>query len=132
MDRWVRSKKEGKLGGGGITCVMQDGVVFEKAGVNISVVNGELSPQAAAQMRARGKPFSKTGKLNFFAAGVSSVIHPRSPHVPTLHFNYRYFEVQDKDDSGKENVIWWFGGGGLKVLCLKDCSVIALYYMIRY
>ncbi|XP_053604602.1 oxygen-dependent coproporphyrinogen-III oxidase isoform X2 [Plodia interpunctella] len=100
VDRWTR-----KEGGGGITCVLQDGRVFEKAGVNISVVHGKLPPAAAQQMRSRGKNFQNT-ELPFFAAGVSAVIHPRNPMVPTIHFNYRYFEVQDKD-----GVQWWFGGG---------------------
>ena len=82
------------------------GKVFEKAGVNVSVVYGNLPPQAAEQMRSRGNDL-KGSKLPFFAAGISSVIHPRNPFVPTLHFNYRYFEVQD--ESGKKHS--WFGGG---------------------
>ncbi|KAL1131224.1 hypothetical protein AAG570_010842 [Ranatra chinensis] len=102
VDRWTR-----KEGGGGITCVIQEGRVFEKAGVNISVVSGELPAGAVAQMKARGKEFSGTEKLPFFAAGISSVIHPRNPMVPTIHFNYRYFEVTDS--TGKTH--WWFGGG---------------------
>ena len=85
VDRWVRPE-----GGGGITCVLQDGKVFEKAGVNVSVVHGNLPPPAVAQMRARGRDFSSSGgTLPFFAAGVSSVIHPKNPFVPTIHFNYR-------------------------------------------
>ncbi|CAK1585076.1 unnamed protein product [Parnassius mnemosyne] len=100
VDRWTR-----KEGGGGITCVLQDGRVFEKAGVNISVVHGKLPPAAVQQMRSRGKNL-QSSELPFFAAGVSAVIHPRNPMVPTIHFNYRYFEVQDKD-----GVQWWFGGG---------------------
>lgn len=102
VDRWVR-----KEGGGGITCILQDGDVFEKAGVNISVVSGTLPPQAVAQMRSRGKKLGD-GKLPFFACGVSAVIHPRNPKVPTIHFNYRYFEVEDIATGEKE---WWFGGG---------------------
>ncbi|XP_033209566.1 oxygen-dependent coproporphyrinogen-III oxidase [Belonocnema kinseyi] len=101
VDRWTR-----KEGGGGITCVLQDGTVFEKAGVNISVVSGILPPGAIQQMRARGKSIEE-GSLPFFAAGVSAVIHPRSPMVPTIHFNYRYFEIKNKDGS----IQWWFGGG---------------------
>lgn len=91
VDRWLRAE-----GGGGITCVLQDGDVFEKAGVNISVVTGMLPPGAVQQMRTRGKKLSE-GKLPFFAAGVSAVIHPRNPMVPTIHFNYRYFEVENND-----------------------------------
>lgn len=101
IDRWLR-----KEGGGGITCVLQDGDVFEKAGVNISVVSGTLSPAAVSQMRSRGKKFGNDN-VEFFAAGVSAVIHPRNPLVPTIHFNYRYFETIDKDGDKQ----WWFGGG---------------------
>nr|XP_014090080.1 oxygen-dependent coproporphyrinogen-III oxidase [Bactrocera oleae]XP_014090089.1 oxygen-dependent coproporphyrinogen-III oxidase [Bactrocera oleae] len=101
VDRWQRAE-----GGGGITCVLQDGEVFEKAGVNISVVTGMLPPGAVQQMRTRGKNLAEGKKLPFFAAGVSAVIHPRNPHVPTIHFNYRYFEVES--DGEKQ---WWFGGG---------------------
>lgn len=101
VDRWSR-----KEGGGGITCVLQDGEVFEKAGVNISVVTGTLPAPAVQQMRSRGKHL-EGDKLPFFAAGVSAVIHPRNPLVPTIHFNYRYFEVENKD--GQRH--WWFGGG---------------------
>ena len=90
VDRWQREE-----GGGGISCVLQDSNVFEKAGVNVSAVNGHLSEQAAQQMRSRGRPLSKDCKLAFKAIGISSVIHPRNPHVPTIHFNYRYFEVHD-------------------------------------
>lgn len=75
IDRWMR-----KEGGGGITCVLQDGEVFEKAGVNISVVTGDLPPSAVQQMRSRGKVLDE-GSLPFFAAGVSAVIHPRNPMV---------------------------------------------------
>lgn len=101
VDRWERSE-----GGGGVTCVLQDGDVFEKAGVNVSVVSGNLPPGAVQQMRARGRKLSE-GSLPFFAAGVSCVIHPRNPYVPTIHFNYRYFELTEPDG----NKVWWFGGG---------------------
>lgn len=101
VDRWQR-----KEGGGGITCVLQDGDVFEKAGVNISIVSGLLPPSAVQQMRSRGKKLAQ-GDLHFFAAGISSVIHPKNPMVPTIHFNYRYFEVVDS--AGEKQ--WWFGGG---------------------
>jgi len=103
VEKWSRVKE----GGGGITCVMQDGNVFEKAGVNVSVVHGILPQSAAQQMRVRHKEMSD-GELKFFAAGISSVIHPRNPNVPTVHFNYRYFEVDDRK-AGK--IHWWFGGG---------------------
>ena len=102
VDRWEREE-----GGGGISCVLQDGTVFEKAGVNISVVYGNLPPAAVKQMRSRGKDLPEGKELPFFAVGVSCVIHPVSPLVPTIHFNYRYFEVE----VGKGRKQWWFGGG---------------------
>lgn len=102
IDRWER-----KEGGGGISCVLQDGKVFEKAGVNVSVVHGTLPSAAVAQMRSRGKNLPKEGNLPFYALGVSCVIHPVNPFVPTIHFNYRYFEVND----GSGHIAWWFGGG---------------------
>ncbi|XP_066951001.1 oxygen-dependent coproporphyrinogen-III oxidase [Macrobrachium rosenbergii] len=105
VDRWSRhDPKEG----GGITCVLQDSKTFEKAGVNITVMTAPLSKQLQASMRARGKELPEDKKFKFFAAGISSVIHPRNPHVPTIHFNYRYFEMQDEDGNNKH---WWFGGG---------------------
>lgn len=100
VDRWSR-----KEGGGGITCVLQDSQVFEKAGVNVSVVTGILPPNAIQQMRARGKKMEDS--VPFFAAGVSAVIHPRNPMIPTIHFNYRYFEIENPDGTTQ----WWFGGG---------------------
>lgn len=113
IDRWVRDE-----GGGGITCIIQNGRVFEKAGVNISVVHGMLPPAAIQQMKSRGKQFNKLVKestqVPFFACGVSSVVHPRNPNVPTIHFNYRYFEVDQPTTLGAEEgseKLWWFGGG---------------------
>ncbi|XP_041352280.1 oxygen-dependent coproporphyrinogen-III oxidase-like [Gigantopelta aegis] len=101
VDKWTREE-----GGGGVTCVLQDGTVFEKAGVNVSVVTGKLPKGAIQQMRSRGK-IIEGEDLPFFAAGISSVIHPKNPHVPTVHFNYRYFELTLPN--GKKQ--WWFGGG---------------------
>ena len=104
VDRWIR-----KEGGGGITCILQDGKVFEKAGVNISVVHGNLPPAAVKQMRSRGKDLPENKELPFSAVGISCVIHPINPFVPTLHFNYRYFEVNGGKGNGDR--LWWFGGG---------------------
>lgn len=108
VDKWTRSK-----GGGGISCVLQDGNVFEKAGVNVSVVYGKLPRPAIEKMRADHKSFVATDidSLDFFAAGLSLVLHPRNPMAPTVHLNYRYFETADPNNpiSGDKN--WWFGGG---------------------
>ncbi|KIX06538.1 uncharacterized protein Z518_04514 [Rhinocladiella mackenziei CBS 650.93] len=111
-DEWSRPN-----GGGGISCVLQDGNVFEKAGVNISIVYGELPRSAIEKMRADHRSFVDSGveKLNFFAAGISLVLHPRNPMAPTVHLNYRYFETSDPRDpvnaTGTSQQNWWFGGG---------------------
>jgi coproporphyrinogen III oxidase len=89
-DSWSR---EG--GGGGRTRVLEEGIVFEKAGVNFSSVHGNLPEQFAAKI-----PLG-TG-TEFFATGVSLVFHARSPMVPAVHANFRYLEKGDAQ---------WFGGG---------------------
>ncbi len=89
-DRWERPG-----GGGGKTRVIADGNVFEKGGVNTSVVYGLLPDKLANAMGIE--------QVEFFATGISLVIHPASPRVPTVHANYRYFEQSNGDA--------WFGGG---------------------
>lgn len=104
-DTWERKSS----GGGGISCVLQGGNVFEKAGVNISVVYGKLPRSAVLKMRADHKNLDPTVEsLDFFAAGLSMVLHPSNPMAPTVHLNYRYFETMNDDGSTQS---WWFGGG---------------------
>lgn len=95
-DAWERP-----LGGAGITRVMTKGLVFAKAGVNFSHVSGEQLPISASSRRP------ELAGCDFDALGVSVVIHPDNPYVPTAHANVRFFIAQ------KENQlpIWWFGGG---------------------
>lgn len=93
-DLWER-----KEGGGGRTRVLKDGTVIEKGGVNFSAVHGNLADNIS---KALGLPQSQ-----FYATGVSIVMHPKSPMVPIIHMNVRYFETTGKD--GKST--WWFGGG---------------------
>jgi len=88
-------------GGGGVSRVLQDGTVFDKAGVNVAAVEGRLHPEALQAMIA--KQDLEPAPHHFVAVGLSVVVHPRSPWVPTVHCNYRYFELDD----GR----WWFGGG---------------------
>jgi coproporphyrinogen III oxidase len=95
-DSWERPG-----GGGGWSRTLQESRVFEKAGVGVSVVHGELPPGAAQAMRAR-KPLPDENR--FFATGVSLVLHPHNPFCPTVHANFRYFELGD-------DAAWWFGGG---------------------
>jgi coproporphyrinogen III oxidase len=104
IDRWER-----KQGGEGISCILQDGNVFEKAGVNISIVHGKLPEAAVQQMKSRNKEIDPSkGPYPFFAAGISIVMHPHNPYAPTVHLNYRYFEINNEDGTPK---LWWFGGG---------------------
>lgn len=95
-DAWIRPG-----GGGGRTRVLRDGHVFEQAGVNFSLVHGDTLPPSATAHR----PELAGGR--FVATGVSLVLHPRNPYVPTTHANVRYFEASKP---GVEPV-WWFGGG---------------------
>lgn len=94
-DLWTR-----KEGGGGRTRVIENGAVFEKGGVNISKVHGPLAP-------AMQKYFN-VGDVNFFACGLSLVLHPKNPMIPTVHANWRYFEMYDQDGTVVDS---WFGGG---------------------
>jgi coproporphyrinogen III oxidase len=111
-DNWSRPN-----GGGGTSCVLQEGNVFEKAGVNTSIVYGTLPRPAIEKMRADHKSFvgSNVDSLDFFAAGISLVLHPHNPMAPTVHLNYRYFETSDPRDpvnaTGQATHNWWFGGG---------------------
>ena len=94
-DLWRR-----KEGGGGRTRILQNGGVFEKGGVNISRVFGPL-PKAM-------QSYFKVENVDFFACGLSLVMHPKNPMVPTVHANWRYFEMYNKNG---ELVDQWFGGG---------------------
>ncbi len=87
-------------GGGGRTRVIESGNVFEKGGVNISKVYGEL-PQPM-------QTYFGVSDSQFFACGLSLVLHPKSPIVPTVHANWRYFELYDKTGNLVDQ---WFGGG---------------------
>jgi coproporphyrinogen III oxidase len=94
-DLWKRPE-----GGGGRTRVLSNGAVFEKGGVNISAVEGEL-PQALRDNFG-------VSEGAFFACGLSLVLHPKNPKVPTVHANWRYFEMYDEQGNV---VTQWFGGG---------------------
>lgn len=90
-DAWQRPE-----GGGGRSRVMSGGRIFEQGGVNFSEVWGKTLPPSILKHRpeAAGHPF--------YATGTSMVLHPKSPYIPTVHLNYRYFEA---------GPVWWFGGG---------------------
>ena len=93
-DSWQRPE-----GGGGMTCIVEQGQVFERGGVNLSRVHGRQLPPSASATRPQlaGRAFE--------AMGVSLVLHPRNPYCPTVHLNVRFFTTRG------ENPVWWFGGG---------------------
>ena len=95
QDLWERSQ-----GGGGRTRVIENGNVFEKGGVNTSEVFGELPKSMQTYFGVK--------EANFFACGLSLVLHPLNPMVPTVHANWRYFEMYDKQGTLIDQ---WFGGG---------------------
>jgi len=88
-------------GGGGRSRVIEEGALFEKGGVNFSHVYGEKLPPSASAARP------ELAGRSFHAVGVSWVLHPRNPHVPTVHGNVRFFIA----DKAGEEPVWWFGGG---------------------
>ncbi len=94
-DKWER-----KDGGGGHTRVINNGNVFEKGGVNTSVVFGEVTNAMSKELKIFGS--------KWFACGLSLVMHPSNPFVPTVHCNYRMFELYDEHN---EVIDRWFGGG---------------------
>jgi coproporphyrinogen III oxidase len=99
--RFVEDAWQRPAGGGGRSRVLSKGAVFEQAGVNFSHVSGDALPASATAHRP------ELAGRRFEAMGVSLVIHPENPHVPTSHANVRFF-IAEKD--GAEPV-WWFGGG---------------------
>src|SRR6185369_8218731 len=94
-DKWERSG-----GGGGDTRVMENGNVVEKGGVNTSIVHGDVTDLMRAQLKIEGS--------KWFACGLSLVIHPVNPYVPTVHANWRYFELYNEKGKMQDA---WFGGG---------------------
>jgi coproporphyrinogen III oxidase len=99
-DEWTRP-----TGGGGISRVIEEGGVFERGAVLFSHVTGDRLPASASAQRPGlgGRPFE--------ALGVSMVLHPRNPYIPTVHLNVRFFIAGAPADDPGQSPIWWFGGG---------------------
>lgn len=95
-DEWGRPE-----GGGGVTCLLESGGVFERGGVNFSHVHGGRLPPSASASRP------ELAGRSFEATGVSLVLHPHNPYVPTVHMNVRFFLANKPDGEP----VWWFGGG---------------------
>jgi coproporphyrinogen III oxidase len=101
QDHWER-KNSTTLAGSGLTCILKDGAIFEKAGINFSHVKGDSLPSSAKSILR-----STYENKSFEALGVSIVIHPYNPYVPTSHFNIRFFSIENEHNLPS----WWFGGG---------------------
>jgi coproporphyrinogen III oxidase len=114
VDEWDRPE-----GGGGRTMVIEDGRVFEKGGVNVSAVHGELTEAFARELPGEGR--------RFFATGVSLVIHPKNPHVPTVHANFRYLEKGD----GAGYTAWYGGGADLTPWILYEEDAVHFHRVWR-
>lgn len=99
-DAWVRPG-----GGGGLSAALSEGAVLEKAGVNTSAVHGELPESVLADLLG-GR--SRAATRSFFATGLSIVLHPRNPYVPSVHANFRYFALGEDRSRPADQ---WFGGG---------------------
>jgi len=97
-DEWKRPE-----GGGGVSRMLEDGKVFERAGVGFSHVSGTRLPPTATAHRP------EIAGREWGAMGVSLVLHPRSPYVPTVHMNVRFFRAKAPEGKGED--VWWFGGG---------------------
>ena len=115
-DKWSRED-----GGGGITRVIQNGAVFEKGGVNTSEVYGKITAGIREQLKVEGD--------SFFAAGISLVLHPASPMVPTVHANFRYFEVYN--EKGEVTGSWFGGGADLTPYYLFDEDAIHFHQSFK-
>ena len=104
-----RSSADGSDAGGGLMSVMRGGRVFEKIGVNVSTVYGELGDRAQKAMAARGIPGMESDP-RFWASGISLVAHMQNPHCPAVHMNTRLFWTPHA---------WWFGGGSDLNPCIE-------------
>jgi coproporphyrinogen III oxidase len=97
-DEWQRAE-----GGSGLSCILEEGAVFERAGVNFSHVKGQKLPPSASASRPQ------LAGRSFEVMGVSLVLHPRNPYAPTVHMNLRVFAALAAGDASA--AVWWFGGG---------------------
>ena len=97
QDSWTRDDKRGS----GLTNILSNGNIFEKGGINYSIITGDKMPKSATALRP------ELEGMKYTALGVSLVLHPENPFIPTAHANVRFFIAEEK---GKDP-IWWFGGG---------------------
>ena len=99
FDKDVWEREDGR--GSGITRVVTNGSLFEKGGVNFSIISGDKMPKSATELRP------ELAGRNYTALGISLVLHPENPFIPTTHANVRFFIAENEE----EEPLWWFGGG---------------------
>lgn len=99
FDKDVWQREDGR--GSGITRVITNGSLFEKGGVNFSIISGDKMPKSATELRP------ELAGRNYTALGISLVLHPENPFIPTTHANVRFFIAENEE----EEPLWWFGGG---------------------
>ena len=110
-DEWTRDG-----GGGGYTRVLNHGGIIEKGGVNFSAVHGKTPQKILDALKLEGN--------QFYATGVSIVIHPQNPNVPIIHMNVRYFEMSDGT--------WWFGGGiDLTPIYISESQAVFFHHELK-
>lgn len=117
----TRQSADGSDAGGGLMSVMRGGRVFEKVGVNVSTVYGELGERAQKAMAARGKP-GMDSDPRFWASGISLVAHMQNPHTPAVHMNTRMFWTPGA---------WWFGGGSDLNPCIEYDEDTAHFHAVQ-
>ncbi|MDD9744798.1 MULTISPECIES: oxygen-dependent coproporphyrinogen oxidase [Marinovum] len=118
----TRASDDGSDAGGGLMSVMRDGRVFEKVGVNVSTVYGQLGAAAQASMAARKGLPGMAEDPRFWASGISLVAHMRNPHVPAVHMNTRMFWTPHA---------WWFGGGSDLNPCIEYVEDTAHFHAVQ-
>ena len=116
-----RDAADGGDAGGGLMSVMRGGRVFEKVGVNVSTVYGELGEAAQKSMAARGVP-GMADDPRFWASGISLVAHMQNPHCPAVHMNTRMFWTPNA---------WWFGGGSDLNPCIEYAEDTAHFHAVQ-
>lgn len=105
VDHWQKAPGE-PLRGRGTTCILEEGGLFERAGIGFSQVSGDRLPPSASAAHP------EVAGCGFDALGVSLVLHPRNPYVPTVHMNVRFFRARPAPDGSATGAgTWWFGGG---------------------
>ncbi len=115
-----RHSDDGSDAGGGLMSVLRGGRVFEKVGVNVSTVHGQLGARAQNAMAARGVP-GMAEDPRFWASGISLVAHMQNPHVPAVHMNTRMFWTPGA---------WWFGGGSDLNPCIEYAEDTAAFHAV--